>query len=169
MIESEAVVLRVENDHAWVRIRPHAPCGHCDPETGCKTVAMTRMFSGNKQEFTVLNPIAAREGDLVKVAIADGVLLKSALRGYGLPLAGVLAGAAAGRLLFGAEGADLASLAGAIAGAVLALGVLRYHPRSPADEPRIVSRHEPGLPMLSSCRTRDRMLGARHDRPSSPA
>lgn len=155
MIESEAVVLRVEADRAWVRIRPHAPCGQCDPETGCKTVAMTRLFSGNKQEFPVLNPIAAREGDLVKVAVADGVLLRSALRGYGLPLAGILAGAAAGRLLSGAQDADLASLAGAVAGAALAFGLLRCRPRSPADEPRIISRYEPGLPMLSSCRKRD--------------
>ena len=95
MIETEAQVLQVENEYAWVRVRPHAPCGHCDPEAGCKSVALTRLFGG-AQEFRVRNPIHAQPGDLVLVVMDDGMLLKSALWGYGLPLALLMAGAALG-------------------------------------------------------------------------
>lgn len=149
MIESEAVVVRVDQDHAWVRIRPHTPCGNCDPETGCKTVAMTRLFSGNKQEFCVRNPLDARSGDLVRVAIADGTLLQSALWGYGVPLVALLAGAALGHFVFSS---DMATLAGAAAGIAMALLLLKYRRQSQQVEPVIVKKHEPGLPMLSSCK-----------------
>lgn len=152
MIESEAVVLRVEQGHAWVKIRPHTPCGNCDPETGCKTVAMTRLFSRNKQEFCVLNPLAAQPGDLVHVAVADGVLLKSALVGYGLPLAGLLAGAAIGHMIFSGGYRDLASMVGAFLGCAITMLAFKGRRKSIAGEPVIVSKREPGLPMLSSCK-----------------
>ncbi len=153
MIESEAVVLRVEHKHAWVKIRPHTPCGNCDPETGCKTVAMTRLFSRNKQEFCVDNPVDAQPGDLVYVAVADGVLLKGALLGYGMPLMGLLAGAAIGQLLFVDILGDFAALLGAILGVCAAMLLLKAKRKNALDLPVIVSRREPGLPMLSSCKT----------------
>ena len=154
MIESEAIVLRAENEHAWVRIRPHTPCGNCDPETGCKTVAMTRLFSGRNQEFRVLNPITAQTGDLVQVAIAEGLLLKSALWGYGLPLGLLLAGAAAGHFIFAQPFVNIATLAGAVLGVAIALLLLKNRNRPHGNEPVIVAKREPGLPMLSSCRSK---------------
>ena len=152
MIESEAVVVRAGKDHAWVRIRPHSPCGNCDPETGCKTVAMSRLFSGNNQEFRVGNPLEAQAGDLVCVAIADGLLLRSALWGYGLPLGLLLAGAALGYFVSPAIHADMATLAGAAVGIVTALLLLKSRRQVQQTEPVIVKRYEPGLPMLSSCK-----------------
>ncbi|MBS1154799.1 MAG: hypothetical protein H6R07_723 [Proteobacteria bacterium] len=152
MIESEAVVIRVESEHAWVRIRPHSPCGNCDPETGCKTVAMTRLFRGNNQEFRVSNPLQAKAGDLVRVAIADGLLLRSALWGYGLPLCLLLTGAIAGYFAFPGSRQDMATLVGASAGIGAALLLLKFLRLSSSVEPAIVKKHEPGLPMLSSCK-----------------
>ncbi|MDR3410612.1 MAG: SoxR reducing system RseC family protein [Formivibrio sp.] len=152
MIESEAVVTRLEQGHAWVRIRPHTPCGNCDPETGCKTVAMTRMFSGNNQEFRVRNPLEARVGDLVHVAIADGMLLSSALWGYGLPLGLMLVGATLGYFAFFGTNQDMGTLGGAGMGIVVAVLLLKSRRQLQHAEPSIVKKHEPGLPMLSSCK-----------------
>lgn len=154
MIESEAIVLHAEKTHAWVRIRPHTPCGNCDPETGCKTIAMTRLFSGNNQEFRVLNPVTAQAGDLVHVAIAEGLLLKSALWGYGLPLGLLLLGAASGHFIFSAPYENLATLTGAVLGVAIALLLLRNRSRLQGNEPVIVSKREPGLRMLSSCKNK---------------
>lgn len=128
MIESEAEVLKVEADQAWVRIRPHTPCGNCDPETGCKSIAMSRMFSRGKSEFQVLNPLHAAPGDKVRVAVADGLLLRSALLGYGLPLCLLLVGAGFGRFLGSAALADLTTLIGAAAGVGVGLLLARSIP-----------------------------------------
>lgn len=152
MIESEAEVLRVENGHAWVRIRPHTPCGNCDPVTGCKSVAMSRLFSGNSQEYRVLNPLSAQAGDLVRVAVADGLLLDSALWGYGLPLGLMLAGAGACFALAPANCVDLATLAGAAAGVAVALLLLRKRQQLPQAEPEIVEKRAPGTPLISTCK-----------------
>lgn len=154
MIESEAEVLRVEQDHAWVRIKPHTPCGQCDPETGCKTVAMSRLFSGQKQEFRVRNSLLAVPGDLVRVAIADGLLLQSALWGYGLPLGLLLAGAALGHFLSPVSHVNLATLAGAGCGVAISLLLLRQ--RAHLAEPEIVEKRAPGMPGISSCKNNTR-------------
>lgn len=155
MIETEAHVLRVEQGHAWVKIQPHSLCGNCDPETGCKSVALTRLFGSGRQEFRVRNPLGAVAGDKVRVAVAEGALLQSALWGYGLPLCLLLAGASLGHFLFSGSYRDLATLAGAGCGVVLALMLLRRR-RSRQVEPEIVYRHDPDLPILSSCKHSER-------------
>ncbi len=152
MIESEAQVVRVENDHAWVKIRPHTPCGHCDPESGCKSVALTRLFGG-AQEFCVRNPIQAAPGEMVLVAIEDGLLLKSALWGYGLPLSLLMAGAVLGFFWAPSQFTNLATLAGAVGGAVLAFLLLRQR-RATMAEPEIVGKHDPALPVLTPCKNK---------------
>lgn len=150
MTESEAVVLRVESDLAWVRIQPHTPCGNCDPETGCKSVAMSRMFSRGKQEFQVGNALHAVPGDKVRVAVADGLLLRSALLGYGLPLCLLLVGAGFGRFLGPVAMADLLTLVGAAAGVGAGLLLARIFPVS---GPEIVEVCKPGSPKISFCKT----------------
>lgn len=157
MIESEAEVLRVEADHAWVRIRPHTPCGHCDPESGCKSVALTRLFGG-KQEFRVRNPLQAQPGDWVLVAVEENLLLRSALWGYGLPLALLMLGALLGYFLVPPALANWATAAGAVSGVALALIVLRLR-RARQSEPEIVRKPEPGLPMISPCKNKPREGG----------
>lgn len=148
MIESEAQVVRVENEYAWVRVKPHTPCGQCDPESGCKSVALTRLFGG-AQDFRVRNPVQAEPGDLVLVAVEDGLLLKSALWGYGLPLGLMLGGAAAGFFMAPAAWANSATLAGALLGAAGAFLLLRRR-RLNQIEPQIVRKCEPGLPLVAS-------------------
>lgn len=137
MIETEAQVSRAEQDYAWVVIRPHSPCGHCDPITGCKSVAISRMFGSAQQEFRVRNSVHAQAGDLVHVAVPEQTLLRSALWAYGVPLLLLLLGAMLGRLGDQEWMAMLGAGLGLMAG-FLVLRLLR-HAQSGL-EPHIVSR-----------------------------
>ncbi|SFN12403.1 positive regulator of sigma(E), RseC/MucC [Formivibrio citricus] len=150
MIESEVEVISVEDEYAWVRVKPHGSCGNCDPESGCKTVALTRLFGG-AQEFRVRNPIDAQPGDLVLVSVDDGMLLKSALWGYGLPLALLMAGATLGHLFAPTRMANRIALLGAVVGALAAFMVLWIR-RSKMVEPVIVEKRGPGQPTSSTCK-----------------
>lgn len=152
MIESEVEVVLVENEHAWVRIKPHTPCGHCDPEAGCKSVAITRLFGGS-QEFRVRNTINAQPGDLVLVVIDDGMLLKSALWGYGLPLTLLMVGAALGAFFAPTGQSNRITLLGAVVGASLAF-LLLWQRRSKQAEPEIVRKCNSDAPVASSCKNK---------------
>lgn len=139
MIVSEAQVERCEGEFAWVSIRPHSPCGHCDPKTGCKSVAITRLFGTAQQSYQVKNTLGARPNDLVKVAVNDGVLLSTALWAYGLPLMLLIFGAVIGSALASAARAELFSLLGAALGFAVGFLILRLrNPSAQAMQPRIV-------------------------------
>lgn len=124
MIETEAQVIRLEEEKAWVRIKPHKPCGQCDPEKGCKSVALSRMF-GTQQDFCVGNGLGAKPGELVKVAIGEGILLKTALWAYGLPVFLLIAGAALGQWLAPVVWASAVSIVCGVIGLLSGLLLLR--------------------------------------------
>ncbi len=125
MIVSEAQVERCEEGYAWVKIRPHSPCGNCDPKTGCKSVSITRLFGNAQQSYQVKNPLKAKPHDFVKVAVKEGALLGSAVWAYGLPLLALILGAVLGSILAAPLHRELFSLLGAVLGFVLSFFVLR--------------------------------------------
>ena len=144
MIETQAQVVRTEGQHAWVKIRPHTPCGHCDPERGCKSVAITRMFGQAQESYRVSNPLNAQVDDLVTIGLAESALLSSALWAYGLPMLLLLCGAAIGH--FSLANSELATLLGAACGFTLGFIILRLLPKTQlqAAEPAIVAKHQLG-------------------------
>jgi sigma-E factor negative regulatory protein RseC len=144
MIETQAQVLRTEGSYAWVKIRPHTPCGNCDPEKGCKSAAITRMFGQAQESYRVNNPINAQADDLVTIAVGEGVLLSSALWAYGLPMVLLLLGASIGH--FASPQGELATLSGAVIGFILGFGVLRLlpHTQLQAAGPAIIAKHPLG-------------------------
>jgi sigma-E factor negative regulatory protein RseC len=155
MIVSEAQVERCEGEFAWVSIRPHSPCGHCDPKTGCKSVAITRLFGTAQQSYQVKNSLSAKPNDWVKVAVNDGVLLSTALWAYGLPLLLLILGAVLGGALASTKQAELFSLLGAVLGFVASFLVLRLRNGSAqAMQPRIIEIVSQSMP-LKSCSRRD--------------
>lgn len=113
MSETLARVVRVEGDSAWVEVQAPTSCGACGGR-GCGSSAVFgQLFRARPASYPVNNVIDAKVGDSVIVAVADGELLRAALRGYGIPLLLLLVGA-----VFGLA---LAGNAGSIAGAVLGL------------------------------------------------
>lgn len=120
MLETRAVVVRVEGQHAFVQASQGGGCGQCGGK-GCGTAKLSRMFCSKPREFQVDNPINARVGDQVVVSVADGTVLRGIGLAYLLPLALLVAGALLGSFLAAQAGQrDAYAAAGALAG--LALG-----------------------------------------------
>lgn len=143
MSETLARVVRVEGDSAWVEVEAPTSCGACGGRGCGSSSVFGQLFRARPASYPVDNTIDAKVGDSVIVAVADGELLRAALRGYGIPLLLVLVGAMIGLALAGNTG----SIVGAALG--LLLGALSMN-RVGAARPSIV-RH--GGPEDFSCST----------------
>lgn len=90
---------------------------------------------GGQQITTILVPGQARLGDGAVVEMPTGTVVQASALAYGLPLAGLLAGAVAGALLFPAH-ADAAGGAGGLIGLGLMLLLVRVTERQRKNDPR---------------------------------
>lgn len=131
MSETLARVVRVEGDSAWVEVQAPTSCGACGGRGCGSSSVFGQLFRVRPASYPVNNPIDAQVGDSVIVAVPEGELLHSALRGYGVPLLLLLLGAVAGLALAG----ELGSIVGAVLGLALAAGSIR---RTTAGRPSIV-------------------------------
>lgn len=136
MIETPALVTRVEGDTAWVASRAPASCGACGGK-GCGSSLFSRFWHPEAPEYRVDNPIGAAAGESVVVGLQEGALWRAALASYGLPLALLLCGAGLGHALLGEPGA----IGGGLLGLALAAAWLRRH-RGPQCTPVILRRDE---------------------------
>lgn len=152
MIETEARVLRCEGRQAWVEVRPHAPCGQCDPVRGCRSLSLARAFQRGAPSFQVDNPLAASPGDWVVVAVRPHSVLHSALLLYVLPLAALLAGALAGAAF--SEALSVMLALAALAASLLGVRQLSGRARNLANFQPVITRFvQPDLVRnASSCR-----------------
>lgn len=96
MIETRAIVIRLEGDEALVESTQGGGCGSCDSENGCGSGKLSQLFCSQPRRFRVRNDAHAQVGSLVQVTVPEGILLRSALLMYILPLFLMLAGAFAG-------------------------------------------------------------------------
>lgn len=117
MITERARVLRVSADTAWVQCESQSGCARCAAGEGCGGGLFARLLRGRLQELPVALPpaLAGRllDGEHVLIGLSARAVQSASLLLYGLPLAGLLAGAVAGELL---AGGDAAALAGTVAG-----------------------------------------------------
>lgn len=115
MTESEALVVRLEGDYAWLEVMGEGGgCSACHKAGSCGAGD----GRGRIQRFP--NTIGARVGDHVVVRVADGTVFKSVLWAYLVPIVLVLAAAAVGMAAAGDAGAVAGALAG-LGGGWLAL------------------------------------------------
>ena len=122
MLESYAKVTRIEGDSAFVQTELPGSCGsdNCGTQ-GCGSAMLMRIFSQRPRALRVSNTVGARVGDHVIVGLSEADFLRSALLGYGGPLAAFVIGAAATQALAApgpardlyAAGGGLLALAGA--------------------------------------------------------
>lgn len=82
-MEQTVVVVDVRDDEALVRGKRASACGQCAGKGSCSTLGS---WFDRMVEMRVRNPVGARVGDTVVVAIQEGVLLRAALRLYGMPM-----------------------------------------------------------------------------------
>jgi sigma-E factor negative regulatory protein RseC len=125
MLETRAIVVHVHGKDALVETKGGAGCGNCDSENGCGSSKLTQLFCSKPRQFRVRNESDAAVGDEVQITLPDGVLLRSSMLMYVVPLSLLLSGG-----MLGAHWANnatsrdgyaaLGSLLGLIGGFVLA-------------------------------------------------
>ena len=113
--EHDAVVTRVDGNYAWLDVQDDSGCASCSQSDTCGKRA-------KREPQRVRNDIGARVGQRVILSVPQGAVLKATLWTYMLPLALVLVGAASGLTFAGDPGAAV----GAVAGLIVALGILRW-------------------------------------------
>jgi sigma-E factor negative regulatory protein RseC len=125
MLDTRAIVVRLEGKEAVVEAVQGGGCGACAGGKGCSSGAMSKMLCVKPRQFLVRNDIGARVGEEVEVSVAEGALLRSALTLYALPMALLFAGALAGSAWAGASGHDAGSAVGAVVGLLAGFALAR--------------------------------------------
>lgn len=103
MLESEAIVVKVERGNTYIAAQTPGSCGAdaCTTQNTCSTAVLTRLFSQEAKPLLVNNPIAAKVGERVVVGLEEGAFLKSSLLAYVLPLFALIVGAMLGMYFAG--------------------------------------------------------------------
>ncbi len=128
MITENAFVDAVEGDAAWVQTQRQSACGSCGAQNACGTNVLSKVIGTKFARLRVGNPLHARPGDQVQVAIAEQVLLKGAAVVYLLPLFAFFVMAAIGTTLSETH-KDLASIAMGVVGLVVGLAWAQRYER----------------------------------------
>lgn len=106
---------------AAVMLQASEACPRCAEGRGCGANLFGRRSPATLVDVRLPADCAARPGDTVRVALADGHLLQAALLAYGAPLAGALLGSLAAWTAGAGDGVSvLAALLGLAGGAGLA-------------------------------------------------
>jgi len=146
MLEQTAEVVRTASDGVWVQAVEPSGCGTCGGQ-GCSSRRIAELFQRKPRNFLVDCDLALAPGDRVVVGIADGSVLKSALRAYGLPLGLMLAGALLAQAVLPGDGSALAGmLIGGAAGVLIARGGRAARPVVLRREDRILFQVMKGQP-----------------------
>lgn len=99
-LSETGVVVKTDGEFAWVKTQRQTACGNCESSQSCGTSSLAKLFSSvESQKIKVKNPLAAHAGQSVRLTLDESVLVKHAFMAYGLPLAGLFAGAIGGEWL----------------------------------------------------------------------
>jgi sigma-E factor negative regulatory protein RseC len=127
MMQTNAVVIRLDGKNALVESIQSGGCGNCDSENGCSSSKLSQIFRSKPRRFSVRNECNAQPGSLVQISLQEGVLLHSAILMYILPLVIMLSGA-----LLGAQwpdnmsDSDVYSAIGGLAGLISGFLLVRF-------------------------------------------
>jgi len=86
MLETRAIVVRTDGEHALVKADQADGCGQCAGK-GCGAGSLSRLFCSKPRQFRVNNPIKAGVGDEVIVSVAEGAVMRGIGLVYLMPLA----------------------------------------------------------------------------------
>lgn len=92
MIETIAVITRIDNGRIWIKGLDAGACGACLKQSSCGTAALAKLLP--KREFAIDDGFPCQVGDEVRVAIDDSHLLFGSILLYLLPLIVMLSGIA---------------------------------------------------------------------------
>ncbi|MHB9118658.1 MAG: SoxR reducing system RseC family protein [Burkholderiales bacterium] len=128
MIEAQARVVDIQTDGlAYVESQRKSACGTCkEAEGGCGTASLSKVLGKSSSSFKVLNAIEARVGDTVVVGIAEGVLLKTSLLIYLVPLFLLIFCALTARWVWGVAPGEIYVVLGSVIGLIAGFLVMRF-------------------------------------------
>jgi sigma-E factor negative regulatory protein RseC len=109
MLEQTAEVIKTASDGVWVQAVEPSGCGTCAGQ-GCSSRRIAELFQRSPRHFLVDCDLSLSPGDRVVIGVAEGSVLKSALRAYGLPLGLMLAGALLAQAIQPGDGPALAGV-----------------------------------------------------------
>ena len=92
MIEEEGIVVEIDGDFAKVAIVSKSACEKCSASSMCHP-------PGDGEYLEASNPLGAKKGQKVKVALAPQVYLKASIILYGIPMAAFITAAILGKNL----------------------------------------------------------------------
>ena len=115
MPKEEGIVIKIVPEGAVVRVRKADACH------GCPSATLCHFGKSGEREVLAKNPIGAKEGQKVEIAVKDGLLLKASFIVYILPLFGLLIGALLGRWFIRSFGFMLSEDTGAVIGGLTCL------------------------------------------------
>ncbi len=92
MLEERAVVSRIEDRQVWVKPFGSESCARCQNGQGCGGGVIGRLVSRRRADIAVDCPgTLPTVGDVVRVGVEEGALMKAALAIFVLPVVGLLA------------------------------------------------------------------------------
>lgn len=120
MLEQSARVIESSSRGVWVEAVEPSGCGTCGGQ-GCSTRRIAELLQRRPRHFRVDSDLDLSPGEHVVIGIAEGSVLRAALRGYGIPLFLMLAGALLAQWIWPG---DLSALAGLLLGGLAGWTVL---------------------------------------------
>jgi len=115
MLEQTVEVIKTAPDGIWVQAVEPSGCGTCGGQ-GCSSRRIAELFQRKPRLFLVDCDLSLAPGDRAIVGIADGSVLKSAWRVYGMPLVLMLAGALLAQAV---QPGDVSALTGMLLGGLV--------------------------------------------------
>ena len=100
MIEEQAQVVEIKDDHLVLQVQTKSACGSCVAKAGCGTSVLAKVVGRKFTRFQAANNVKAEVGDTVIVGIAEDALLKGSLMMYIVPIMGMLIFALLGDYFF---------------------------------------------------------------------
>ena len=128
MLESQALVVKIERGATYVEAEAGSQCGSGQCNTSaCSTGVLMRIFSQQPKALRVNNPIGALVGEQVMLGLEEGAFLKSAFLAYLLPLFALILGAMLGLGLAGpSDTRDLYAGLGGLAGLIISVFAIKW-------------------------------------------
>lgn len=125
MIETEAVVVKIEDATAYVKAERKSGCSACSTGS-CGTSVLAGFFAQKTPLYRASNDVGAKVGDRVVVGMDEAAMFKGTLLLYLFPLLLLFVGAVAGSMLAVApELKDGYSVVGACVGLVAGFAGLK--------------------------------------------
>lgn len=144
MLETRAIVVKVDGQNAMVRANTANGCGHCDGK-GCGASKLSGLFCSKPRQFEVRNQIDAVVGDEVIVTVADGAVFRGIGQVYLIPLILLIVGAIFGSSLSQSHStSDAYSALGALSGLVAGFIIAKWSSVRPTG-----NRYRPSISRLS--------------------